>query len=232
MAATEPHRMMDEIAARLRGDAPVVESESRDPLVLAIVHVARQYGLSRPTAGISAGLPLVHGRLPLAHAGLACARAGLAAEFLNQPVAALSAHDCPVLLPMKNGAVLVAVSVEGDGRARHVVVEAPGSGQPPRAVPAQGLAKVATGDVIRLRPVADIADEGLPPSAASRDGRTAKGWLAAGLRGGGMTYAHVTIATIALNLLALALPLFTMNVYDRVIPNAAMNSLAALAAGA
>jgi ATP-binding cassette, subfamily C, bacterial LapB len=38
--------------------------------------------------------------------------------------------------------------------------------------------------------------------------------------------------TIALNVLALALPLFTMNVYDRVIPNAAMDSLAALSIGA
>jgi ATP-binding cassette subfamily C protein LapB len=223
--------MLDEIAARLNGAAPAAP-EIRDPLVLAIIHVARQYGLSRPAAGVSAGLPLQHGRLPMAHAGLACARAGLASETLDCSVAALQAHDCPVLLPMKNGAVLVAVSVEGQGNTRHVVVEAPGSGQPPRAVPATGLAKVATGEAIRLRPLADVAETSLPDGGTLRGQCSARSWLASGLRGGGLTYAHVTVATIALNLLALALPMFTMNVYDRVIPNGAMSSLAALAIGA
>src|SRR5262249_14823906 len=44
-------------------------------------------------------------------------------------------------------------------------------------------------------------------------------------------YGHVAIAAFIVNLLALAYPLFTMNVYDRVVPNAAVPSLVALAVG-
>ena len=44
-------------------------------------------------------------------------------------------------------------------------------------------------------------------------------------------YGQAIAATIALNILALAVPLFTMNVYDRVLPNNAQTTLIALAAG-
>jgi len=44
-------------------------------------------------------------------------------------------------------------------------------------------------------------------------------------------YTHVAIAALVVNILALAAPLFVMNVYDRVIPNGAVPSLIALAIG-
>ncbi len=47
----------------------------------------------------------------------------------------------------------------------------------------------------------------------------------------GSNYSHVAIAAFIINMLALAAPLFTMSVYDRVIPNGAIPSLVALAIG-
>ncbi len=44
-------------------------------------------------------------------------------------------------------------------------------------------------------------------------------------------YAYIALAAIFINLIALATPIFTMNVYDRVLPNKATSSLLTLAAG-
>lgn len=45
-------------------------------------------------------------------------------------------------------------------------------------------------------------------------------------------YLQVALAAVVINLFALAVPLFTLNVYDRVIPNNAVETLNVLAAGA
>src|SRR5207237_3053603 len=45
------------------------------------------------------------------------------------------------------------------------------------------------------------------------------------------SYGHIALAAFLINMLALATPLFTMSVYDRVIPNGAIPSLIALSIG-
>ncbi len=225
-----PADMQKQIEAAFAGapsEAPRAAAAPADPLVLAIADIARRYGLSRPAEGIAAGLPLSRGRLPMAHVAMAAERAGLQAEIVAGALADLQAHDCPLVLPMKNGAVLIAAGVEGQGRDRHVVVEIPGTDHPARAVPLAGLRKVATGEGLRLKPAVEHGGVAPAPEAAS-----AWRWLFSAFRGSSGTYAHVVVATVALNVLSVALPLFTMNVYDRVIPNAALDSLAALSIGA
>jgi ATP-binding cassette, subfamily C, bacterial LapB len=220
-------RRIEAAFGRSRSEPHVSEvAFAADPLVLAIADIARRYGFARPVEGIAAGLALVRGRLPLAHVAMAAERANLTVEILNRSVADIQSHDCPLVLPMKNGSVLIAAGIEGAGADRHVVVEIPGSDHPPRAVPIAGLRKVATGQALRFRPVAE--DVGMPPAP---EATTARRWFSQGFKGAGASYGHVIVATIALNVLSIALPLFTMNVYDRVIPNAALDSLAALSIG-
>jgi ATP-binding cassette, subfamily C, bacterial LapB len=227
-----PHEMVQQIEARLGAQAAIAQTTTEtehftDPLVLAIADIASHYGLACSIEGLSGGLPLVRGRLPLAHVAMACERAGLTAEIQVRSVKTLAAHDCPVVLPMKNGSIVIATGVEGTGADRHIVVEIPGSSHPARAVPADGLERVASGEILRLQPVTVTVDQ-LPVSETT----TARHWFTSAFKGTRISYVHVTLATIALNVLALALPLFTMNVYDRVIPNAAMDSLVALSVGA
>jgi ATP-binding cassette subfamily C protein LapB len=74
--------------------------------------------------------------------------------------------------------------------------------------------------------------------AATADARTVAAgdlpqshWFWSVVRRFGSNYGHVALAALLVNMLALAAPLFTMNVYDRVVPNGAVPSLIALSVG-
>lgn len=56
-------------------------------------------------------------------------------------------------------------------------------------------------------------------------------WLAEPIRRNWRTYSKVVLAAVLINIFGLASALFTMTVYDRVVPNAAFNSLLALSIG-
>ncbi|MEO1266105.1 MAG: ATP-binding cassette domain-containing protein, partial [Pseudomonadota bacterium] len=79
---------------------------------------------------------------------------------------------------------------------------------------------------MRLRPAAS-RDNRADDAAAKPEAH----WFFSAFRECRGIYTQAIFATLALNLLALAVPLFSMNVYDRVVPNAAEETLWALAAG-
>lgn len=66
-------------------------------------------------------------------------------------------------------------------------------------------------------------------SSTGTTGTTA--WFWSAMKHYGPIYRHAFMASIVINTVAVATPLFTMNVYDRVIPNNAMETLWVLASG-
>ncbi|NDW45428.1 type I secretion system permease/ATPase [Ruegeria sp. PrR005] len=76
-------------------------------------------------------------------------------------------------------------------------------------------------------------DENAPYRATYADDTQAPGssWFWRPVRRNWRGWLHVTIATLLINLMGLALPLFVMNVYDRVIPTYSTITLWTLAAG-
>lgn len=201
---------------------PVGEKES-DPLLQSLVFLSRYHGVPRSDAVLSDGLPLDDGRLTLALLPRAAERAGLSAKLVSQNVERIAdlLLPCIVLLSKHRAVVLLKVNHE-TREATIYQPEADGTS----TLHLDLLAEKATGQVIYVR-LEHRFDDRTRETVKLPDGH----WFWSTLRLSTPIYRDVLIASILVNMFALAAPLFTMNVYDKVVPNQAFNTLWVLASG-
>lgn len=209
--------------AREEGTSP------RDLLAAALADIAAHYGHAISPVAISAGLPLVDGRLPVEHVEAAGKRAGLLAGMAEAKVSELNAIDLPAIVIGRDGGadVLWGWKAAADGTSRLAVLSEPGAPLMRVELPEAEVTAAASGQIIRVRPASTLDERG-----ESALHQKKAGWFLPAFLASRRIYAEAIAATVALNLLALALPMFTMNVYDRVLPNAVEATLWALAIGA
>lgn len=196
----------------------------RDPLAEALIYLASYHGRDISREALIAGLPIVNGRLTATLVERAGIRAGLEIEPAKRALSDIPALVLPALLVMKDGVPLVLTSIDETTQIAEVVDA--GTPQAPKRVSLSELAADYSGYFFLIKP------------AATADARTVAAgdlprthWFWSVVRRFGSNYGHVALAALLVNLLALAAPLFTMNVYDRVVPNGAIPSLVALAVG-
>ena len=199
-----------------------------DPLVAALADVARHYGIPISSQALIAGLPLEGGRLPLEHAAAAAERAGLDVRLAEVDPLTLADNELPVIVPLTDGRVCLLQGVTRARRraAKTVAISIAGRLDEKAEMSADAFKKLSTGRILRVRPQTALDERG-----SSAGPRRANSWFLAAFRGSRRIYAEAIVATIVINILALAMPLFTMNVYDRVLPNAAAETMWALAIG-
>jgi ATP-binding cassette subfamily C protein LapB len=204
-------------AARLREDLI-----HPDPLLDCLVEVCRLHGVGASRASLSAGLPLAAGRLTLELAERSAARAGMSARLQRMPLADLDAAALPAVLILNGNKACVLQTLGADG-ARVLLPE---TGQGSITLPLDDLARRYSGVVLFVRPHFRF-DQRTPLQRATRRGH----WFWSAVLAQRFVYRDVMLAALLVNLFALAFPLFSMNVYDRVVPNNAVETLWALAIG-
>lgn len=198
-----------------------------DPLLDCLVEICRLQGHATTRAALSAGLPISaasQGRLPLDLAERAAARAGMVTRLQRLPLADIDAATLPVLLILRNDQACVLLGRDGDN-ARVLMPE---TGQGAVVLSAAELESRYSGLVLFVRP--HFRFDGSAPSAPKAGG-VPEHWFWSALLAQRFVYRDVLLAALLINLFALALPMFSMNVYDRVVPNHAVETLWALAIG-
>lgn len=206
--------------------APIlpVDGGSDDPLLACLAIVSELHGIGASAPSLLAGLPLPeNGRLTPALAERAAARAGLVTRLLKRRLAAIDPLALPAILMLRDGGACVLTGVEPDGRLR---IALPETGRGTVIAPAAEIARRYAGWALFARP--ELASERRERAAdRSRSGH----WFWPTLLRQWPVYGEVLLAAVLINLFALASPLFVMNVYDRVVPNAALETLWVLASG-
>ncbi|MCM2972053.1 type I secretion system permease/ATPase [Larsenimonas suaedae] len=201
---------------------PAGEKE-RDPLLYSLAFLSRHFGTPRSVAVLADGLPLDQGRLTLALLPRSASRAGLSARLVDQKVQRISSLLMPCIVLLKSQRAIVLLSVdEQAGQAEIYVPEADGV----EACPLESLEEQATGKVVYIKREHRF-DQRSKETVKLPDGH----WFWSTLKLSMPIYRDVFIASLLVNIFALAAPLFVMNVYDKVVPNLAFNTLWVLASG-
>jgi len=197
-------------------------SAGADPLAWALAHVARLLGQDASVETLTAGLPLENGRLTLKLVARAAERAGLAAQVRRCALTDISALALPVVLLLDDREACVLLERTADA-ARIVPA---GTGEIERRIPLAELAARHSGYVVFVgaRPRFEAG------TATERIARTHH-WFWGSLARSWRIYTEVTGAAVLINIFTVLTPLFIMNVYDRVVPNKAFDTLWVLALG-
>lgn len=196
---------------------------SPDDVTACLAFLARRFDRPSSPAIIRAGLALDEdGRLPFHQAESALDQIGLRGMPFEGRSERLKPRELPAILEIEGGGALLILDRNGD----QVLVYRPGTTDPVW-VDSDAIASSLTGRAVLIEPDPSREREGERPwqRAARAHWFWGEVWKVR------RSFGYVALAAAIINMMALALPLFTMNVYDRIIPNKAAVSLWVLAIG-
>lgn len=173
---------------------------------------------------LTSGLPLEEGRLTPGVFGRAASRAGLTARIVKSRLVQLNPALFPCVLLLEPGRACVLVAL--DIKARRARVIFPELGDAEAEVGLDGLQESYSGQAIYVRPRFHFDERG--PEVNKQRSRH---WFWGVIRENRKLYRDVIAGSVVINLFAVAMPLFVLNVYDRVVPNHATETLWVLSAG-
>ncbi|ASI91681.1 type I secretion system permease/ATPase [Vibrio mediterranei] len=196
----------------------------KDPLLNSLIYISRYYGLANSPEALVNGLPLSEGKLTPFLLPRSAERAGLVAKENRSDIDKIPSIVFPVILLLKGGDACVLNSIDSDANEAEVITLE--SGMVPISVPLEDLREQFTGRYFLVKKQFRY-DERSPEVLKTRDGH----WFWGTLWESKRIYRDVLIASLLINIFAVAAPLFTRLVYDKVVPNLAFETLWVLAAG-
>ena len=197
-------------------------AERTDPLLSSLVFLSKYYGKPFSARALSAGLPLEDGLLTPALLPRAALRAGMDASIVKKPINKIPELLLPCILLLKDGRSCVLLSRSDEG----IEVAWPELPDSHEHISLDKLEPDYTGFCCYVRKRYRF-DARSPESLSNKQGH----WFWNTLRRSAPIYRDALVASLFVNLFAIASPLFVMNVYDRVVPNSAIDTLWVLTAG-
>lgn len=228
-----PEEQNTEMVAKNAADTKVKRREM-DPLLESLVMFTKLHGRPYSADALTAGLPVPSGEtypelFSLKGAkGLfsrAAERAGFSSRLVKKPLREISPLVLPCILPLKDQNACILERLSDDGRFAKIIL--PELGEVENWVAMKDLEQDYLGHVFYLKKEFRFEER-------AHDLLNTKNehWFWGTIKKSLPIYRDVLIASFLINLFVLATPLFTMNVYDRVVPNHAIETLWVLAIGA
>jgi len=207
-----------------RWEMPAVHHISHDPLLECLVILTRLEHNPFSPETLIAGLPLLNNKLTPELFIRAAARANLSAQIVSRKLAEISPLVLPAILLLHNRQACIIVAKD-DEKGTLTIIQ-PESGEGEHTVSYSDCENHYTGYAIFTRPSYHFdarTDEGFKEKP--------RAWFWNVIESTWKIYSEVLVASFFINIFAIASSLFVMNVYDRVVPNNAMDTLTVLSIG-
>lgn len=201
-------------------DAPVQPA----PLLVMLEAMSVRCGKPATRDMLGATLPTREGDMDPRFAPIAMARAGLDARWEKRRVADVTSPEMPVLLSIRTGGCVLLIARPDHDHA--MIRDAAGE----RTVEMDHLAELVDGDILvcgHVDPENGLAHD----EDSSLVRRNPRLWIVGVFLAERRRLVQMMIAALFLNLCGLAVPLYMRAIYDRVVPNLAIESLWALSVG-
>ncbi|GAB6057912.1 type I secretion system permease/ATPase [Desulfonatronum parangueonense] len=196
-----------------------------DPLLDCLIQLTKLHGLPTARTGLVSGLPLVKNRLTVELFSRAAARADLSSRVVRKSLKKITPLHLPTILLLQEQQACVLVGISPDGQTFDILLPESGTGE--KTVTRAELEKLYTGYAIFARPKYHLEKksvEEISPGVGSS-------WFWGTFFQHWRLHRDVLTASFLINVFGLMTPFFVLQVYDRVIPNFAMETLWVLAIG-
>ncbi len=207
---------------------------TQDPLLSCLVLFTKLYNVPYSAEALIAGLPIEKGinsiELFSIHGGSkslfsrAAKRAGFVSRLAQKPLDELSSLVLPCILVLKDRSACILESF--DPHRKRAKIIHPDLPEGENWVEVETLSQEYAGFCFLLKKEF-IANENRNKILDT----ISHSWFWGTIKRSKSIYIDVIVASLVVNIFVLASPLFTMNVYDRVIPNNAVETLWVLALG-
>lgn len=202
-----------------------IGADNIDPLLECLVYLTSHYGRAKSAEAIVAGLAYDDRGMGPQLFCEASERLGIKAQVVKRSdPSAIANASMPCVLILDHNQACVALERSKNGKAYKVLMPETGA---IKEVDAKTLGRDYKGYCIYVHPRSEFLN---PVSVHKED--TDRHWFWGIIHEGRSIYLMVMLASVFINLFVLVSPLFIMNVYDRVIPNNAIETGWALGLGA
>lgn len=207
-----------------------------DPLLECLVIFAKLHNRPISVDALIAGLPVKPGESgpelfsidrPKAMFSRVAQRAGFATRLVKRDLAQISRLLLPCILVLRNGNACILETLDRPNKRAKVILPDVGEGE--EWLSLEQLEREYIGFAFLLKKEFKQDSRGeRSDKPLKQDGEH---WLWGTLAKSKDIFTSVILASVMINLFVIATPLFTMNVYDKVVPNDALETLWVLAIG-
>lgn len=206
-------------------DIPNELPPDNDALLECLALLTRHYGNPYSRESLKAGMPLEKGLFTAEIFIRSAKRAGLACKVHKRNISDISSLVVPAVLLLNKRKACILTEIDHSEGTAHIIM--PETGEGVKKIRLEVLEDFYSGFAIYIREKHRY-DRRTPEKLRVKS----RHWFWGTILGSWRIYRDVLLASLLINIFAVASPLFVMNVYDRVVPNQAFDTLWVLAIGA